>query len=91
LFDIDSLVDNSSGYQLLSFMDAYSSYNQIPMYPLDEEKITFITDQGVFCYKMMPFKLKNSGATYQRMMMKVFEGMGGEQVKVYIDDIITKT
>jgi len=89
--DIDRLVDNSSGYQLLSFVDAYSGYNQILMYPPDEEKTAFITDQGIFCYKMMPFGLKNAGATYQRMMMKVFEGMIGGQVEVYIDDIITKT
>jgi len=72
-------------------MDAYSGYNQIPMYPPDEEKTAFITDQGIFCYKMMPFGMKNANATYQRMMMKVFEGMIAEQVKVYIDDIITKT
>jgi len=89
--DINRLVDNSSCYQLLSFMDAYSSYNQIPMYPPDEKKIAFITDQGIFCYKMMPFGLKNASATYKRMMMKVFKDMIGEQVKVYIDDIITKT
>jgi len=40
---------------------------------------------------MMSFGLKNTGVTYQRMMIKVFEGMIGEQVEVYIDDIITKT
>jgi len=89
--DIDRLVDNSSGYQLLSFMDAYSGYNQIPMFPPDEEKTAFITNQGIFCYKMMPFGLKNAGSTYQRMMTKIFEGMIGQQVEVYIDDIITKT
>jgi len=63
--DIDKLVDNSSGYNLLSFMDAYSGYNQISMYPLDEEKTAFILDKGIFCYTMMPFGLKNAGATYQ--------------------------
>ena len=52
-------------------MDAYSGYNQIPMYPDDQEKTAFITDMGVYCYNMMPFGLKNAGATYQRMMSNV--------------------
>jgi hypothetical protein len=47
---IDKLVDNSAGYKYLSFMDAYSGYNQIPMQPEDQEKTTFITDMGVYCY-----------------------------------------
>jgi len=63
--DINRLVDNSSGYQLLSFMDDYSGYNQIPMFPLDEEKTAFIIDQEIFCYKIMPFGVKNAGDTYQ--------------------------
>ncbi len=89
--DIDRLVDNSSGYQFLSFMDAYYGYNQFPMFPSDEEKITFITNHGIFCYNMMPFRLKNTRATHQRTVIKVFEGMIGEQVEVYLDDFITKT
>lgn len=51
---IDQLVDSTTGHELLSFMDAYSSYNQIPMYPSDEENTSFITDRGLYCYKMMP-------------------------------------
>jgi len=89
--DIDRLVDNSSSYDLLSFMDAYSRYNQVLMYPLDEEKITFIIDKGIFCYTMMPFGLKNIGATYQCTMTKVFDGMISKEVNVYINDIIAKT
>ena len=69
---IDKLVDNSAGYKYLSFMDTYSGYNQIPMYPQDQEKTAFITDFGVYCYNVMPFGLKNAGATYQRMMNLVF-------------------
>ncbi|RDX72750.1 hypothetical protein CR513_47719, partial [Mucuna pruriens] len=61
---IDRLVDGVSGYALLSFMDAYSGYNQIRMHPSDEEKTAFITEEGVFCYKVMPFGLKNARATY---------------------------
>ncbi|XP_019434088.1 PREDICTED: uncharacterized protein LOC109340804 [Lupinus angustifolius] len=51
-------------YQYMSFMDAYSGYNQIPMYPPDQEKTAFITDQAANCYSVMPFGLKNAGATY---------------------------
>ena len=61
---IDQLVDSTAGHELLSFMDAYSGYNQIPMHPPDEDHTSFITDRGLYCYKVMPFGLKNAGATY---------------------------
>jgi hypothetical protein len=48
--------------------DAYSGYNQIKLKVEDEEKTVFITPYGVYCYQVMPFGLKNKGATYQRMM-----------------------
>jgi hypothetical protein len=88
---IDKLVDNYTGYKYLSFMDAYSGYNQIPMHPEDQEKTAFITDMGVYCYTMIPFDLKNAGATYQRMMSQVFKEQIGRILEVYIDDIIVKT
>jgi hypothetical protein len=69
---IDKHVDNSAGYKYLSFMDAYSGYNQIPMHFEDQEKTAFITDMGVYYYTMMPFGLKNAGGTYQQMMSQVF-------------------
>jgi hypothetical protein len=53
--------------------------------------MSFITDLGVFYYNVMPFDLKNAGATYQRMMDKVFAEMRGKEVEVYIDDMIIKT
>ena len=62
---IDMLVDATAGHELLSFMDAYSGYNQILMHPDDQEKTSFVTERGIFCYKVMPFGLKNAGATYQ--------------------------
>ncbi|XP_052187708.1 uncharacterized protein LOC127798287 [Diospyros lotus] len=65
---IDQLVDATAGHQLLSFMDAHLGYNQIPMNPDDDEHTSFITDRGIYCYKMMPFGLKNDGATYQRLV-----------------------
>ena len=69
---IDTLVDSTTRHQLLSFIDAFSGYNQIKMEEADQEKTSFVTSQGLFCYKVMPFRLKNVGATYQRLMNKMF-------------------
>ena len=60
---IDQLVDSLAGHKLLSFMDAFSRYNWILMDEEDREKIVFITSQGLYYYKVMPFGLKNAGAT----------------------------
>ncbi|GMH29943.1 hypothetical protein Nepgr_031786 [Nepenthes gracilis] len=61
---IDKFVDSTFGHKLLSFIDAYSGYNQIKMSPEDEEHTLFMTDQETYCYKVMPFGLRNVGATY---------------------------
>ncbi|XP_072060244.1 uncharacterized protein [Arachis hypogaea] len=60
----------------------------IPMYQPNEEKIAFITPGGTYCYKVMPFGLKNAGATYQRLMNKIFSDLTGKTVEVYVDDIL---
>jgi len=62
---IDALVDNASGCRLLSFLDAFSGYNQIMMHPRDECMTAFMTELSCYCYKDMPCGLKNAGATYQ--------------------------
>ena len=62
---IDVLVDNTTNFALFSFMDGFSSYNQIRLALEDMEKMTFVTLWGTFCYKVMSFGLKNVGATYQ--------------------------
>ena len=89
--NIDLLVDVMVGHSLLSFMDAYSRYNQICMYPGDEEKTSFITDQGTYCYRVMPFGLKNTEATYQRLVNQIFKGLIGNSMEVYVDDILVKS
>jgi len=58
---IDCLVDGVVGHRILSFLDAFSIYNQIPMYDRDMDKTTFITETANYCYKVMPFGLKNAG------------------------------
>jgi len=61
---IDRLVDEAAGNIVLSFLDAFSGYNQIPMYDRDIGKTTFIIEASNYCYQVMPFGLKNTGATY---------------------------
>ena len=61
---IDTLVDSTARYELLSFMDAFSGYNQIKMNKDDQERTSFVTSQGLFCYKVILFRLKNARATY---------------------------
>jgi hypothetical protein len=65
---IDQIINSTAGCERLSFLDAYSGYNQIRLKVEDEDKTAFITPHGVYCYMMMPFRLKNAGATYQRCM-----------------------
>ena len=84
------MVDATTGHELLSFMDAYSGYNQIPMLHRDEEHTAFITDRGLYCYKVMPFGLKNAGATYQRLVNKIFAELLGVSMEV-IDDMLVKS
>ena len=88
---IDNLVDSTARHKLLSFMDAFSGYNQIRMEETDQEKTSFVTSQGLFCYKVMSFRLKNTGATYQRLMNKMFAHQIGRNVQVYIDDMLVKS
>jgi len=88
---IDRLVDGAAEHQILSFLDAYSGYNQIQMHHYDNEKTAFRTDSYNFFYEVMPFGLRNDGATYQRLMDYVFHYMIGRNVEVYVDDIVVKS
>ena len=88
---VDILVDSTARHQLLSFIDAFSGYNQIRMHEDDQEKTSFVTSQGLFCYRVMPFELKNPSATYQRLMNRMFAPQIGRNVQVYVDDMLVKS
>ena len=88
---IDQLVDSTSGHARMSFLDAYRGYHQIALHEPDREKTAFITPRGVFCYRVMPFGLKNAGATYQRMVTKMFSPVLGKTMDAYIDDMVVKS
>ncbi|KAG9442397.1 hypothetical protein H6P81_018251 [Aristolochia fimbriata] len=85
------MVDATTGHEALSFMDGSSGYNQIRMDPKDEEFTAFRTPKGIFCYKVMPFGLKNAGATYQRAMQNIFDDFLHKRVECYVDDLVVKT
>lgn len=69
---IDLLIDMTSGHEFLSFMDSYLACNQIRMYQHTKKKTAFITNCGLYCYKVMLFGLKNVGATYQLLVNRMF-------------------
>ena len=80
---INQIVDASGGHGMLLFLDAFSRYHQIPRHPSDAEKTAFITPFGLFCNNVMPFGLKNAGATYQRLVTKMFRPLLGKTMEVY--------
>ncbi|CAL2239333.1 unnamed protein product [Prunus armeniaca] len=88
---IDQLVDATAGHELLSFIDAYSRYNQIFMHHVDSEHTRFITDRGLYCYNVMLFGLKNAGATYQRLVNQIFAKDIDSTMEVYVDDMLVKS
>ena len=88
---IDLIVDATACHELLSFMDAFSGYNQISMDPGDQEKTLFVIGQGNYCYRVMPFGFKNAGATYQRLVNRMFQKQIGMSMEVYIDDMLVKS
>ena len=67
---IDQVVDSMAGCILLSFFDCYSCYHQIALKESDQEKTSFITPFGAYCYNTMTFGLKNAGATYQKAIQR---------------------
>lgn len=91
LSHIDAIIDAIASHEMLTFMDAFSGYNQILMHLEDQEKTSFITDRGIYCYKVMPFGLKKAGTTYQRLVNKMFEKQIGDTMEVYIDDMLVNS
>ena len=87
---IDQLVDATYGHPRMSFLDAIQGYHQIVLAPEDREKTVFISPYANYHYTMMPFRLKNARATYQRMMTSMFRDKIRHTVEVYIDDMVVK-
>ena len=75
---IDQIVDVVVGNGILSILYSFSRYHHILMHPLNVEKTAFITSHELYCYNVIPFGLKNVGATYQRLVTKIFRSLLGE-------------
>jgi hypothetical protein len=88
---IDQIVDSTSGCDLLSFLDAYSSFHQIQMSRQDRKHTAFVTVDGLYCYVVMPYGLKSALPTFVRAMSKTFGDLIRDRVEVYVDDIMVKT
>jgi hypothetical protein len=88
---IDQIVDSTSGCDLLSFLDAYSGFHQIQMSREDRKHTAFVTVDGLYCYVIMPYGLKNALPTFVRAVSKTFGDLIRDRVEVYVDDIVVKT
>ena len=72
-------------------MDAFFGYKQIKLNEVDQKKTSFVISQGLFCYKVMPFGLKNASATYQRLMNRMFSHQIRGNVQVYVNDVLVNS
>nr|GEU94672.1 hypothetical protein [Tanacetum cinerariifolium] len=90
LLKIDQKVKSFCGYPFKCFLETYKGYHQIKMAEEDEEKTAFVTSHGIFCYSKMPFRLKNARATYQRLVDNAFQKQIGQNLEVYVDDLVIK-
>ena len=88
---IDQLVDSISGYEIFCFLDAFKGYHQIALDEENQEKTSFITENGTYCYVTMPFGLKNADSTYQRLVNKLFKDQIGRNMELYVDDMLVKS
>jgi hypothetical protein len=88
---IDQIVDSMAGCNLLCFLDAFSRYHQIKMAMEDEEKTTFITPEGCYCYTYIPIGLKSAGAMFQRAMHLCLGPQMNRNVEAYIDHLVVKS
>ena len=88
---IDQLVDTTVGHPQMSFLDAFQGYHQIPLALNDQEKTAFVTPTWNYHYKLMPFGLKNAKSTYQRMVTWMFEPQLGNNIEVYVDNMVVKS
>ncbi|GJR50749.1 reverse transcriptase domain-containing protein [Tanacetum coccineum] len=88
---IDWKVESLCIFPFKCFLGAYKGYHQIQIAKKDKEKTAFITSQGIFCYTKMPFGLRNVGATYQRLVDNAFHKQIGQNLEVYVDDLVIKS
>nr|XP_016475446.1 PREDICTED: uncharacterized protein LOC107797099 [Nicotiana tabacum] len=89
--NIHILINNYAKHELQSFVDYFAVYHQILMHEEDVEKTAFTTPWGVYCYRVMPFSIKNAGATYMRDITTRFHEMIHKEIEVYVKDVVIKS
>jgi hypothetical protein len=88
---VDKIVDDAANSEMLSLLDMFSGYHQIRVRKEDEEKTSFITPFGTFCFVRMPEGLKNTGCTFSRMIAIVLHPQLRRNILAYMDDIVVKS
>jgi hypothetical protein len=88
---IDQIMDSTSRCDLLSFLDAYSSFHQIQMSREYRKHTAFVTADGLYYYVVMPYGLKNTFPTFVWAMSKTFGDLIRDRIEIYVDDIMVKT
>ncbi|GKV23707.1 hypothetical protein SLEP1_g33406 [Rubroshorea leprosula] len=86
--NVEKLVERAAGHERMSFLDTSSGYHQVQLLLDDQEKTAFYAGDAIYCYVMMPFGLKNAGATYQKLVQIIFKLQIGRNIEVYVDDMI---
>ncbi|GKV06462.1 hypothetical protein SLEP1_g18360 [Rubroshorea leprosula] len=86
--NVEKLVERAAGHEWMSFFDASSGYHQVQLLLDDQEKTAFYAGDAIYCYVMMPFGLKNVGATYQKLVQIIFKLQINRNIEVYVDDMI---
>jgi hypothetical protein len=83
---IDQVLDTLAGKRFFSFLDGFNGYNQIQIAPEDQDKTTFMSPWGTFAYRVLPFGLCNTPATFQREILGIFSDLVNDSVEIYMDD-----
>jgi hypothetical protein len=86
--NMEMILQQVAGSQMMSLLDGFSGYNQIKVKRIDRYKTTFTTHWGTFSYERVSFVLSNAGSTFQRAMQIDFDDLISMIIKVYIDDLI---
>ncbi|GKV12598.1 hypothetical protein SLEP1_g23719 [Rubroshorea leprosula] len=86
--NVKKLVERAARHERMSFLDASLGYHQVQLLLDDQEKTAFYAGDAICCYVMMPFGLKNAGATYQKLVQIIFKLQISRNIEVYVDDMI---